>query len=304
MSSASRGFAPISPSGSCPWTQLGTSVLQTPSLPTPRKKSCGRLRTSVVAVSRNLTVGDTGTPREGATRSRTHPQTVSTAYGHGVPCTRKGLHQQSPVVVLSGLLSRASSCTSSEDFHKSNRPYRPTMSALIWTHLPNSFPRPRGGFSLPRSSQYEFAHVNWSSSLSPLANVDELLYADSFLAHGSMSTCGKQRSYLVEINNTNGSSNTNHNDNNMICIWPTYYRQRGQHERGFTAWLACNGTNRTSVCASCLFTAQANCFLTDISNQKLLDPSQGVPHQKFLCGQSGIQRRPLPNKRIHIYRDH
>ena len=41
MSSASGGFALRPPPGSCPWTLLGTSVLQTPSLSTPGK-SCVR----------------------------------------------------------------------------------------------------------------------------------------------------------------------------------------------------------------------------------------------------------------------
>jgi len=39
MLSASGGFTPRPRLGSCPWTLLGTSVLQTPSLPTPWKKS-------------------------------------------------------------------------------------------------------------------------------------------------------------------------------------------------------------------------------------------------------------------------
>jgi len=43
MSSASGGFAPRPPPGSCPWSGpcWGTSVLQTLSLPTPEKNPAG-----------------------------------------------------------------------------------------------------------------------------------------------------------------------------------------------------------------------------------------------------------------------
>jgi len=41
MTSASGGFAPRPSPGNCPWTLLGTSVLQTPSMPTPGKNPVG-----------------------------------------------------------------------------------------------------------------------------------------------------------------------------------------------------------------------------------------------------------------------
>jgi len=53
MSSDSGGFVPRPPQWLCPWTPLGTSVLQTPSLPTPGKI----LQTPVIGLAMIFTAG-------------------------------------------------------------------------------------------------------------------------------------------------------------------------------------------------------------------------------------------------------